>query len=88
MSAVLLGEPISSSELTMKTRRPTGSQSAMLIARGSLDRAAATDRRAVSACRPARSPAFMSATPGPRARPSRVEKGRAAAVPGSKTVSV
>ena len=37
---------------------------------------------------PARSPPFMSETPGPSARSPSMRKGRSATVPGSKTVSV
>ena len=73
MSGVDVGEPISSSGFAMKTTLPRAS--------------GARARTAASACSPARSPAFMSVTPGPVARPSAIRNGRAAAVPGGKTVS-
>ena len=43
---------------------------------------------ALSAYSPASSPDFMSVTPGPWAVPSSMRNGRAAAVPGSNTVSM
>jgi len=85
MWGVLVGEPISSSGLAMKTSRSKGDQTADSTA--SSAPTPPSVRSAASACRPARSPPFMSVTPGPYARPSSMRNGRAAAVPASKTVS-
>ena len=79
-SGVLLGEPISSSGLAMKTRRLKGSHVAGIAARS---RAARRGRGG----RPAGRPSCRSRPGRRRGRPS-MRNGRAAAVPGSKTVSM
>ena len=72
MNGVLNGEPISSSGLATK----------VIAGRAPASCSAAT------AWRPASSPAFMSVTPGPKARSPLDRYGRCGGRPGSKTVSM
>ena len=75
MIGVEVGEPISSSGLATNHSRSNGSSPAARVS-------------AESAYRPVSRPPFMSVTPGPNAWPSATRNGRAAAVPGSNTVSI
>ena len=65
----MTGEPISSSGLATKTRRPSGTTAERVPERAMRVQAAS-------------SPLFMSVTPGPGAMPPAIANGRRAAVPG------